>query len=502
MEFSGKTLLHVAAEKGDLTYVQDLVKCQENLNIKDNIMYTPLHYAARHGYADIVEYLLKSGANVDEREFDNKTALHLASCFGNRNCVEVLLAHGADATLTDIEDMTSLHYAAAAAHSDIITLLIEQGKADVDAGIVDYCTPLYMAVLGSMLQSMAFIPEHKKTLLAECLKILKDDKLTFQTFLDGFGLELPQSHLRLDYGSCIYALLENGANANVLDADYDDCPLLMAVATNNSKLIENLATFGADVNTKVCHNVTLLYIAARLGFASCVEALLQFGADLHLSDLNGATPLHMAAEGGHVDVINLLIKHGANVNQPTRNGMTPLHVLVRRASEENLHISLDSNPYLFDQGDVKKTRSTSSLPTDGDYVRCVKLLLQHGAKVNATNLRAQTPLMYAISNHDCPELVQALLSSNADINAKDVTGSTSLDIAFRKDYRASLRVLRRNGAKHGDDYYKHASALNLPIASLHNLITASEHRLPKMATSERSVVKKSTNDKSASTSKL
>jgi FOG: Ankyrin repeat len=64
----------------------------------------------------------------------------------------------------------------------------------------------------------------------------------------------------------------------------------------------------------------------------------------------------------------------------------------------------------------------------------VKLLLDHGAQVNAKNLMGETPLHLAVPYKDSVEI---LLSRGADKRLKNFAGRTPLDYCM--GYRARIR---------------------------------------------------------------
>lgn len=120
--------------------------------------------------------------------------------------------------------------------------------------------------------------------------------------------------------------------------------------------------------------------------------------------------LLMAVGLGQVARTKALLKAGANVNTPHPPWqLTPLLV----ASE------LD-----FDM---------------------VKLLVNHGAKVNVSDRDGITPLMRAVTLRDL-RMVQLLLDAGAQINVKDNRGHTALTHAVLRSDAAILKLLIDRGA--------------------------------------------------------
>jgi ankyrin repeat protein len=96
-----------AAQKGNLSAVQELLKKGADVNTHTTSKGTALHYAAANGYADLVKMLVENGANIKaEGKIGiktsealaklNGTALHYAVLQRNEPIVKYLLAQGAD----------------------------------------------------------------------------------------------------------------------------------------------------------------------------------------------------------------------------------------------------------------------------------------------------------------------------------------------------------------------------------------------------------------------
>ena len=120
--------------------------------------------------------------------------------------------------------------------------------------------------------------------------------------------------------------------------------------------------------------------------------------------------LLVAVGQGQIARAEALLKAGANVNIPHPPWqLTPLLV----ASELN-----------FDM---------------------VKLLVNHGAKVNVSDRDGITPLMRAVTLRDL-HMVQLLLDAGAQINVKDNRGHTALTHAVLRSDAPILRLLIERGA--------------------------------------------------------
>lgn len=77
----------------------------------------------------------------------------------------------------------------------------------------------------------------------------------------------------------------------------------------------------------------------------------------------------------------------------------------------------------------------------GGMLRIAKILIDHGADVNARRKRGQTPLMMAAQNGHL-EVVQLLVESGASLTEDDDSGWTALDYAEQYERESVVDYLR------------------------------------------------------------
>uniref|UniRef100_A0AAY4B7K0 Ankyrin repeat domain 12 n=2 Tax=Denticeps clupeoides TaxID=299321 RepID=A0AAY4B7K0_9TELE len=93
----GETPLHMAAIRGDVKQVKELIGLGADVNVKDFAGWTPLHEACNLGYYDVAKVLISAGAEVNTQGLDDDTPLHDASSSGHKDIVKLLLRHGGNA---------------------------------------------------------------------------------------------------------------------------------------------------------------------------------------------------------------------------------------------------------------------------------------------------------------------------------------------------------------------------------------------------------------------
>jgi ankyrin repeat protein len=219
-------------------------------------------------------------------------------------------------------------------------------------------------------------------------------------------------------------LLDAGADSNAANT-FGATPLMWCAG--NAAKVQLLLSKGANPNARSKLGRTPLLIAATYdGATEAARMLIEKGADVNARDKGGSSVLAQAAGSNNIEVARLLIAKGAEVNTVDEAGVTPLF---KAASS----------------GD----RSAAM----------IKLLLEHGTKVNVTTvdtleivkngpiaLGHLTPLHQAAEQGDY-ETVQALIKAGAEIDAKDVRGATPLVFAVATDH-PNARV-RATAAREG-----------------------------------------------------
>ncbi|HBT75952.1 MAG TPA: hypothetical protein DEB39_03305, partial [Planctomycetaceae bacterium] len=214
-----------------------------------------------------------------------------------------------------------------------------------------------------------------------------------------------------------------GADVNAKN-DQGGTPLHVTAGSNcDARVLQFLITHGADINTKDNEGATPLHSAALLNDkGETVQFLISQGADVHAKDTGDMTPLHWAvgrkndikiakifgedantkADGGctslhlaellefNVDVVQSLVSQGADVNAKDDEGDTPLHWAARSHHG-------DDNVRFVVEGDNAHARddiggATRLVEESQKIVEIARLLISHGASVQAKNKKGQTPL--------------------------------------------------------------------------------------------------------------
>jgi ankyrin repeat protein len=128
----GRTPLHAAALRGDLTEVERLIAAGADPSATDRNGFTPLHLAAQEGQLGAAQLLLDAGAEVDQRNKFGNTALFVA-VFNSRglgDLISLLRERGADPMAENASGQTPFGLAHLIANFDVAQYFADLGSPE------------------------------------------------------------------------------------------------------------------------------------------------------------------------------------------------------------------------------------------------------------------------------------------------------------------------------------------------------------------------------------
>ncbi len=247
-------------------------------------------------------------------------------------------------------------------------------------------------------------------------------------------------------GATLAKLLELGADPNKHN---DDNATALMWAARDLEKTRLLVAHGADVNARSDDHRTPLMIAARRpGAVKIVKFLLDKGANPNPNTVPVAesSPLLEALTGGDEAIVKLLVQRGADAKATADQGLV---MAVTTKCDRGLKLLAER---ITDKHDY--TLALQQIAFLGN-AKAIRLMLDHGADVNAFDPTGRTALMYAaVSDLLSVECVKLLIEHGADVNAVDKhqksgdTGYTALDIAKQNGNTPVVELLLKAGA-HG-----------------------------------------------------
>ncbi|KAL7674594.1 hypothetical protein ACOME3_000871 [Neoechinorhynchus agilis] len=239
---------------------------------------------------------------------------------------------------------------------------------------------------------------------------------------------------------------------------------------------------------------TALIIACFEGDPDVIKFLLDVSADPNQTESeHHLTPIHVLCDAEYygqnlrqrdrADLLKYMIRRGANVNHLDRSAMTALHKAVIHDRPECVEVLIDAkaDPNVMYMGDTplsiasrhnrkricqillrspdihtnhRNDRGGTPLHFAAaaivDDPECVDILVSHGAKVNVTDMRNNTPTMVA-AFFSKPKILAYLIKAGADLNVQNDEGKTAYEIAKERDFREVLDIISRYYKPKKDD---------------------------------------------------
>lgn len=442
----GSTALHWAAADGDVALTKDLLAAGASTKAVTRIGgMSALFMAAKNGHDGVVRALLDAGADANETNGNGTTVLMMASASGSAPSVELLLDRGADPNAADSTNgQTALMFAAARNSVNAIRVLLAR-KADpsIQTRVITFKRVRLDENGDPLPEGDAAKPaakESDKKPAAEKLPGVgfqkdgtpirkKSDERVFGATIIG-GMTALQFACREGYLDAARALVEGGANVNLVSGGEKTSPIVEAIINGHIDLARYLLEHGADPKLANVDGLTPLFATIdmrwrhntwypqptieqeKTNYLDFMTLLLDRGADVDAPLLRklwfrkfrygddwvepiNATPFWRAAQSNDVDAMRLLASHGADPNRPNGHGVTPLMVAAGFGFEyQGTNVSPDSR------------------------LAAVKYLIEEAhANVNAKNDKGYTALHGAAYLGD-NVLVNYLVSKGADPKAR------------------------------------------------------------------------------------
>lgn len=383
---SGMTPLHMAAAAGQIEAAKVLFDAGMNIEgttQKSSLSggpthsaYTPLLVAVAEGKKEMVEFLLDRGADIEAAATAQATALSIAASQGHRKLCELLLARGAKINgKTDGNPLLAAVGSCWRRDPEIVAFLLDHG-ADVNAGADD-----------------------GHSILLEALNVRQSDRD-----------ENWQNILKL--------LLDRGPALDAIVPRQDTSLLLAAVKARNVELVRSALRLGKLAQEKDIDK--LLIAAGHYGNVETMNLLVAAGLKFRSSKEskhweNGMkTVFDGAIQSGRKDMVRFLIENGCDPNANTDSDeLMPLCLAVRAEHKLAAIVLLEAGakPNLANRSGHER-----ALDIAAEKGRCdlIRLLLAHDAAldVNPNGMKGSLTI-YKAAYGGCIAALDLLLDFDA-----------------------------------------------------------------------------------------
>lgn len=203
-----------------------------------------------------------------------------------------------------------------------------------------------------------------------------------------------------------------------------DTPLHLAVIHQQSgvvqQLVHTLLTGQQQHLLNAANHLrqTPLHLAVSSRQVKVIDLLLRAGADPSLLDRDGRTAVHLAALSGDTAVLRVVLgqlgeEHAHLVNTADYHGLQPLHLSVRRDGERCLRLLVESGAKINAPEHKSGCTALHLAVTANLFKVACTLITELKSDVNSCTFGGNTPLHFAASQGS-PTLCSMLIAAGAD----------------------------------------------------------------------------------------
>ncbi|GLV37398.1 Ankyrin 2 [Carabus blaptoides fortunei] len=493
-------------EENVMATVKVLIQNGANVETITNNGSSLLHAAAEYCRNQIISYLIQEhNISVDTPDSAGQTPLFYA-LFANKSIpeedvmatVKLLIENGASVETITNNGYSLLQAAAEYCRDQIISYLIQEHNMSVDTPNPAGQTPLFYTLFANK-----SIPEED---VMATVKVLIENGANAET-ITNYGSSLLHAAAEYCRNQIISYLIQEHNMSVDMPNPAGQTPLFFALFANKSipegdvmatvkLLIEN----GANVETITNNGSSLLHAAAMNCRNQIIPYLIQeHNISVDTPDSAGQTPLFYALfanksipEEDAMATVKLLIENGASAETITNEDCSLLHVAAMYChdqiisyliQEHNISVDTPNFPGLTPLFYALLARKSIS---EDDVMETFKLLIAHGATVEATDNTGCTILHYAAQCGRYQALTYLLHNYNININTKDEDGDTPLHCALIADesidqetVKKIIEILLLKGASINLKNKKDQTALSLASAEVREFILKSYTKTSK-----------------------
>lgn len=420
------------------------------LHANDQIMQYPGRYPSRADMDHIIRSLL-SPNDVDDHDGD--TLQHFWKIF----CEKV------------VPNLTkACEHKDAQCRTGLISMIFE---ILIDVGVLaSYERKAHLTGYRVLFQSLLDRGDNLKCswIASSVRKVLEASSLSLDFTNEAVSIEMLSNAMQQSNNDLVRQLLDHGVD--IYTAHGRLSPVEQACYTSDLTIFR-LIIRDFDkmlINSAGTQGKTLLHWAVSgtvPGYLTKIQELLNLGAniDSEVDNPNADTSLTLASRSYRQDIVTLLVTKGANSLHRARDGWSVLHAAAVLGDFQHIQSLLSSEPprsfwlgtctaFLLDVNNRPHlTQNTAAIHLAALYGKSnfLKFMIQNDVPfdVNAvTGYPSLTPLHLAsFSGHH--DIVEILISSNANVNARDAHHNLATDLAAMNGHLGVIKLLLKGGSE-------------------------------------------------------
>jgi ankyrin repeat protein len=462
----GYTPLHIAAERDYPVNVQLLLDKGADPNIENNEGNTPFRLAITSEHVDIVEsFLDNNGTDINLRHKKNGEPpifdAIVTKTTGGKIADLIIANEKVDLSIRNKREMTVLHRAAALGRKDTIQMLFQRGVSisDVDN---EGRSPLHFACANEWIIDNG------------------NDNESRENGFDYSTIEKPNENVVAIINTLIGHYIKDivtqiKEKERELQQEENEQGCIAIWKEIEELFLKHAIKIKEYINTKDKNGNTPLFYAIESGKCEVITKLLAEGAEVKVTDKNNYTPYYYAVKSKSPEILKLLVltpfERGEIMNHIQ-------HALMKNTSQE--FSNMDNFVKQYNCFDIATYITEKVLPSisykdnneeligkkledifpgyvkeDKEFYDAIKthisaivesVVKTTNARLTVLDKKGNTLLHHAVKWGCSGEILDLLVKSGVDINAKNSNGVAPVHIAAKYGKLSQMQWLKELGA--------------------------------------------------------
>lgn len=173
---------------------------------------------------------------------------------------------------------------------------------------------------------------------------------------------------------------------------------------------------------------------------------------LDMKEIRDQTSVFIAARKGYVNILGSLLSNGADPNLQDEKLRSPLCYLCSPKSISDRRLSLELS---------KSEKDLSIYPSENEILKCIALLIKHGADPNIPTLHKNTPL-HICAIHNKYDYLNILMQSSAcDFTLKNDSNMTPHQLAQLQGHHDIYNLIKKKYFDQKNNTFKAKGLVNM-----------------------------------------